>query len=71
MPVALPNVDFMRMVEKTGMVDRGVIMLEHHDARLVKRAVLLEKVNRVGDHGVVPSGALPKRVRMQFHELAH
>jgi hypothetical protein len=70
-PVALPNVDLMRMVERAGMVDRGIIVLEQGDARLVNRAVVLEKVDRVGNHGTVLSGALSKFVRRPSRQPSH
>ena len=60
MPVALTNVDLMLVVEPAGMVDRRVIVLEYGDARLVNRPVVLEKLDRVRNHGGVPSGALEK-----------
>ena len=59
MPIALPDLHCMLMVEAAGMVDRRVVVFAHNDARLVDRAILSEKINRVRDHDRVLR-ALPK-----------
>ena len=50
MPIALPDLHCMQMVEAAGMVDRRVVVFAHNDARLVDRAILSQKINRVRNH---------------------
>jgi hypothetical protein len=71
MPIALPDRHCMLMVEAADMVDRRVVVFTHNDARLVDRAIVVQQVNGVGDHGGVPSGALSKVISLLFRPSPH
>ena len=66
MSTTLPDRYRVRMIEAADMVDGRVVVFKRNDSSLVDRAIIFEQVNRVRNHGGVPSGALPKLMIRPF-----